>query len=89
MNSLESYKLFEDESIDFLFIDGDHKYETVKKELKFWYPKIKNGGTIGGHDFFAEGNQVKKAVEEFFIFTGIKRDPFDPIDFGSSWWREK
>lgn len=42
--------LFLNESIDFIFIDGDHNYEAVKKDYEFYYPKIKNGGLIFFHD---------------------------------------
>ena len=36
--------------LDFVYIDGDHNYEAVKQDIKLWYPKIKNGGVLGGHD---------------------------------------
>jgi len=56
---------FEDESVDAIFIDAGHSYESVMKDLKAWYPKMKKGGMMAGHDFFHyEG--VCKAVSEFF-----------------------
>lgn len=64
-DSHDVYTQFKDESIDFLFIDGDHRYEGIAKDLKLWYPKIKYGGVIAGHDYLnAEG--VNRAVNEFF-----------------------
>jgi predicted O-methyltransferase YrrM len=63
-DSLVVHELFEEGSIDFLFIDGNHTYDHVQKELEFWIPKIKKGGAIAGHDYF-EG--VKRAVDERFI----------------------
>lgn len=53
---------FEDESLDFIFIDADHSYEGVKKDITLWSPKVKTGGYIVGHDIDWEG--VKRAVEE-------------------------
>jgi len=44
-----------DNSIDFLFIDADHRYTQFKKDLKNWYPKIKQGGVISGHDCNGSG----------------------------------
>lgn len=56
-------KNFEDSSVDFVFIDADHKYESVKKDIQHWWPKIKPGGIISGHDYFNPGG-VKRAVDE-------------------------
>lgn len=39
-----------DKKIDYLFIDGDHKYEAVKQDLEEWYPHVKVGGFISIHD---------------------------------------
>jgi len=53
------------DNIDFLYIDGSHDYEHVKKDIELYYPKVKQGGIIGGHDFWASTNGVCKAVLEF------------------------
>lgn len=76
------HKRFIDEGIDFLFIDGDHHYESVKQDLINWYPKICKGGIISGHDYAFGGDcGVIPAVDEFF--GQIKR-------MGSSvWYYEK
>jgi hypothetical protein len=67
MDSLELSSKFDNDSIDFLFIDTDHSYEHVSKELKAWYPKVKKGGIIAGHDYnSAGGGGVVEAVDEFF-----------------------
>lgn len=63
-NSHEVYTQFEDQSIDFLFIDANHNYESIKKDIELWYPKVKPGGVIGGHDYQFAG--VGRAVNEFF-----------------------
>ncbi len=41
---------FEDNSKDFIFIDGDHTYDAVKNDFDMYYPKIKSGGLIFFHD---------------------------------------
>lgn len=51
--------------LDFIYIDSNHEYESVKKEIDLYYPKIKQGGIIGGHDFWASEMGVCKAVLEF------------------------
>lgn len=42
---------FQDNYFDFVYIDADHTYEAVIKDLRAWYPKVKIGGIIGGHDY--------------------------------------
>jgi len=63
-NSEIIYGLFDDNSIDFLFIDGNHEYEAVKQDISLWLPKVKKGGVISGHDYDLES--VKRAVDEIF-----------------------
>jgi predicted O-methyltransferase YrrM len=63
MTSEEASKNFEDESLDFVFIDAAHDYESVKNDIDFWYPKIKKEGIIGGHDYEWAG--VNTAVKEW------------------------
>lgn len=61
--SHEAANLFEDNSVDVLFVDAGHSYESVKKDIISWLWKIKKGGIISGHDYNAwEG--VNKAVNE-------------------------
>jgi predicted O-methyltransferase YrrM len=61
--SWEAAKSFNDESCFFVFIDAGHSYESVKKDLVAWYPKVKKGGIFAGHDIIGEG--VVKALKEF------------------------
>jgi len=60
----QAASLYEDESVDFVFVDASHYYEPVRNDLWLWYPKVKKGGLMGGHDYFEKGD-VKKAVDEF------------------------
>ena len=40
-----------DQSVDILFIDADHRYSQVRRDILNWYPKLKSGGLLAGHDF--------------------------------------
>jgi predicted O-methyltransferase YrrM len=62
--SIEAANDFQDESCDAVYIDMQHTYESVIQDLKAWYPKVKKGGYIAGHDVYLDG--VNKAVKEFF-----------------------
>ncbi len=62
---------------DFVYIDAGHCYESIKNDLKFWSPLVREGGVLGGHDYNIEGVEI--AVREFF-----KEAP-DKISIG---WKE-
>lgn len=49
--------------LDFIYIDGDHRYKAVKKDLELYYPKVKEGGIVGGHDSYSD--EVQRAVMEY------------------------
>jgi predicted O-methyltransferase YrrM len=65
LESLQASKLFADDSLDFIFIDANHEYEAVLNDIKYWYPKLKNGGHIAGHDYYNDEG-VRRAVRQFF-----------------------
>ena len=50
--------------LDFVFIDADHSYEAVKKDIQSWLPKIRKGGLISGHDYGKSYGGVPKATNE-------------------------
>jgi hypothetical protein len=63
---------YDDRSLDFVFIDAGHSYENVKEDITSWFPKIKIGGFIAGHDYSPKWPSVVQAVDEFLslpIFT--------------------
>jgi len=63
--SAEAIDLFEGKMFDFVFIDANHSYESVKQDIATWKPVIRQGGWIGGHDYQVY-HGVKKAVDETF-----------------------
>lgn len=67
--------MFNNRSIDFLFIDGTHTYRAVKKDIKLWLPKVKK--IIAGHDYYLTG--VNRAVNELIPNHKV---------IGDSWYAE-
>jgi len=57
MTSDQAVELYQDGSIDFLLIDGDHSYEAVKRDITNWLPKMRSGGLIAGDDAYHEDIQ--------------------------------
>ena len=60
---------FDDESFDFIFIDGLHTYDQVLKDCKNYYPKLRKDGLFCGHDLTTIAG-VNKAVTEFSRSVG-------------------
>jgi len=53
--SLEAVKDFNDESLDFIHIDGNHTFDFFIVDLVFWAPKVRAGGLILIHDYGMAG----------------------------------
>lgn len=52
MRSEEAAPLVPNASCDFIHIDANHSYEAVKRDLQLWFPKLRIGGVMSGHDYF-------------------------------------
>lgn len=63
-NSTEAVKQFADQSLDFVFIDADHRFEAVSADICAWLPKVKRGGILAGHDYGQEYPGVADAVNQ-------------------------
>ncbi len=70
---------------DMVFIDGDHKYEEVIKDIESWYLLVRNGGILCGHDYSMDHPGVSKAVKEVFG----KRHSVMARGFGDIWFHIK
>jgi len=67
-DSAESAAMFDDGSLDAIYIDAAHDYESVVKDLAAWYPKLKPQGIFSGHDY--PHWEVKQAVDEHAAANG-------------------
>ena len=66
--SLDAVKEFLDESLDFIFLDASHDFDSVFADISSWFPKIKKRGIFMGHDW-DHGNfpGSTKAVKKYFV----------------------
>ena len=62
----EAYKQFADNSLDFVYIDGDHSFDYVMLDLIYWSRKVRPGGIVSGHDAYRfRGAGVVDAVSVY------------------------
>lgn len=76
--SWDASRFYEDKSLDFIFIDAAHDYDSVTKDLNAWYRKLKPNGIIAGHDYAA---QLREAVDNFASINDIQISKY-----GASSW---
>lgn len=72
MTSMQAVELYEDESLDFVFIDANHEYEYIYEDIEKWLPKVKYGGVLAGHDIAYP--PVFQAVKDHGFEHNIKID---------------
>ena len=65
MLTTEAVSQFEDNYFDFIYIDANHAYKYVKKDIEDWYPKLKTNGIMSGDDYHLAWKGVIQAVDEF------------------------
>ncbi len=75
-DTAEAAKLFD--HVSYVFLDADHSYDGVLRDLNAWWPKVVNGGYIGGHDW--EFGTVSSAVKSMFP---------DPVIIEKQCWLQK
>lgn len=61
--SLVAASMFPADHFDFIFLDSSHLYPETKQEIKDWYPRLKEDGIMGGHDY-NHYPEVRKSVDE-------------------------
>ena len=73
------------DGLDFVYIDANHQYDFVKKDIELYFSKVRVGGIIGGHDFNFVG--VGRAVCEFVMDNGQRLFVGDGLYRGGmDWW---
>lgn len=92
--SVDAAKEIPDGSLDFVYIDGNHRYENVAQDILAWVPKVRTGGVVSGHDYLTEPKNhtgVEQAVKDYT--TEHEIDPWFVLQAGKdepSWlWMVK
>lgn len=63
----EAYRDFADNSLDFVYIDGNHDFFHVTQDIHYWIPKVRPGGIVAGHDYrrINGNNHVKDVIPAY------------------------
>ena len=88
-SSMDAVKDFDDESLDFVYIDANHDYEFVKEDIREWSKKVRIGGIVSGHDYqvFSSGNDgVIRAVDEWVAENNIDLIVLNDGKRANSWY---
>lgn len=70
--SWEAANKFNNNSIDFCYVDAGHSYQCVINDINAWWPKIKPGSYFGGDDYTKGWPGVQLAVQEFGLEKNLK-----------------
>lgn len=71
--SMDALEDFEDGSLDFVFIDANHKFRYVAEDIVEWSKKVRKGGIVSGHDYAIKKDlQVKFVVDAYVKAFNIK-----------------
>jgi len=82
-DSSEAAALYENESLDFVFIDASHDFESIKRDISAWFPKVKMGGLFAGHDYAQPYPGIIRAV------NGLLSKEFVSVTPSTCWFLHK
>ena len=63
--SMDAVQDFADGSLDFVYIDGNHKSPYIVDDIREWSPKVRSGGIVSGHDYVDIHQDVIVAVNDY------------------------
>lgn len=61
-----------DNSLGLVYIDADHSYQGVTRDINAWWSTLKRGGVMAFHDYQNPDYGVTEAVRDFFVTKGIE-----------------
>ena len=87
--SLDAMQDFDNESLDFVYIDGSHEFDYVMLDIITWSWKVKKGGIISGHDYYEfRWGDVIRSVDNYAYVHKVQQ--IDLTDERTpSWWFER
>jgi predicted O-methyltransferase YrrM len=85
-SSVEAAKQLADDSFDFIFIDADHSMRAILQDLDSYWPKLKSGGIMAGHD--SNLFSVNFSVLSWTRNKGINPSEIQTVSNNAWWWQK-
>lgn len=70
----------------FVYLDASHIYEDISNDIGYWYPILREGGILGGHDYDKDHRGVIDAVDEFTSSNSLEKNLVKDTDPGVPSW---
>lgn len=67
--SMDAVKDFEDESLDWVYIDANHDGPHVTEDVREWAKKVRKGGVVSGHDY----GRVRSLTDRYDVVNSVNR----------------
>ncbi len=64
---------FENNYFDFVYIDADHTEKAVQEDIYAWWPKVRPGGILGGHDYSPAIVNINGSVLKFGVIEAVNK----------------
>ena len=92
--SMKAVKSFDNDSLDFVYIDANHDSPYIDDDIREWSKKVKPGGIVSGHDYMNGHKDVMRAVDIYTFEHGIQswylvgkpQETGDPLIIPSWFW---
>lgn len=92
--SVPAAQHFRDRQLSWAYLDGNHSFDVITADLNAYWPKIRSGGILAGHDFYERHTPfhdcgVEIAVREFAMQNNLKLNVIPDAEGEPGWWFDK
>jgi len=85
-SSMDAVNKFQKDSLDFVYIDGNHYWMRISEDIYYWARKVRPGGIVAGHDYFlSQWTHVKPVVDSYAAAYGKIVLTTNEMKY-PSWW---
>jgi len=78
--SMDALEDFKDGSLDFVYLDGDHRFRQIAEDIVEWEKKVRKGGVVSGHDYWNTGPEAKNLMCQVGVIVDAYTKLYD-LDF--------
>ena len=78
--SMDALEDFKDGELDFVYLDGDHRFRQVAEDIVEWEKKVRKGGVVSGHDYWNTNPEAKNLMCQVGVVVDAYTKLYD-LDF--------